>query len=301
VLKTLLGRWIAAFSLLWMSSTGRSRRAAASASFPADEKAVRYAREVLVRYPDDLRLERLATDLLVAADESPPLDEPREPDGPAASAATALHKRLSTFDADRSGSSTSGSTGSAPYTGESFPRRWLTALRTTEMSSSSTPRRAVGVRWTASEYPRSPSSRSWSAAPNGCSGSPPDNPRREPWQGSRTSCRRDRAFRSCRRKWRRSAPPARAARSPTPTLFVRPRSTRSCMGSCSRQPTRILVTSARSFGGRFCSVRMCASLPPTLMLPSGTPLQRRPGRPLERIGGRVDQGRRMGASPFALS
>jgi hypothetical protein len=61
---------------------------------PGDEDSIGYARGVLATFPKDISLLLLATDQLTAADERPPLDEPRDSNGPAALAAAALRSRL---------------------------------------------------------------------------------------------------------------------------------------------------------------------------------------------------------------
>ena len=83
MLLNFFGRQLAAMWLTRKSAT------------PTQPESIRYAREVLARYPGDLRLLLLATDLLTSADQSAPLDEPRTSDGPAAAAAAALRSRLS--------------------------------------------------------------------------------------------------------------------------------------------------------------------------------------------------------------
>jgi len=82
MLTGFLGRRIAAVGLV--------RRMAR----PATPESIRCAREALSKYPGDMRLLSLATDLLTAADESAPLDEPRDPNDPAASAAASLRSCL---------------------------------------------------------------------------------------------------------------------------------------------------------------------------------------------------------------
>src|SRR5712691_3318203 len=85
MLANFVGRKLAVLSLIRRSST------------PANPESIRYARDVLAKYPGDLRLLSLAADLLTTADERATLDEPRDSDGPAASAAAALRSCLASL------------------------------------------------------------------------------------------------------------------------------------------------------------------------------------------------------------